>query len=105
MASPMKRTIETAILGFAPSLSKPDVSFILVPQAQEISAFPCDVGHEREDLEARIEDALAEAGLDKDRVDFSILEPKWTEKVRFVTGQVLLYLLIISQEWAVRSEP
>jgi hypothetical protein len=87
MASPMKRTIETAILGFEPSLSKSNVSFLLVPLAQEITAYPCDVGSEREELETRLEDDLSEAGFDKKRLDFTILEPKWTEKVKYVTVQ------------------
>jgi hypothetical protein len=81
MASPMERTIETAILGFTPALSRPDVSFLLVPQAQEISAYPCDVGSERAEIEIKLKSALAGAGLDKNKLDFTILESKWTEKV------------------------
>jgi broad specificity phosphatase PhoE len=83
LASPMKRTIETALIGFAPALAKPDVSFLLVPHAQEISAYPCDVGSERGDLEGKLEAALAEAGFTKNRLDFTNLEPQWTVKVRY----------------------
>jgi hypothetical protein len=83
----MKRTIETAILSFEPSLSKPYVAFLLVPQAQEISAYPCDIGSEREDLEIRLEEALAEAGFDKKRLDFTVLEPNWTDKARHMAAR------------------
>lgn len=82
MASPMKRTIQTAILSFGPSLSKSDVPFLLVPHAQEISAFPCDVGSDREYLDRILEDVLTEASLDMSRLDVSILDSQWNTKVR-----------------------
>lgn len=82
MASPLKRTIQTAVESFTPALARPDVSLLLVPLAQEISAAPCDVGYEKEELEGRIENDLTESGLESSRVDYTMLEPGWSGKVR-----------------------
>ncbi len=85
MASPLRRTIQTAVEGFTPALLRPNVPLLLVPQAQEISDKPCDTGHEREELEIEIEKILgeeaSEAGFDPKRIDYSILEPGWSKKV------------------------
>lgn len=62
------------------------MKFLLVPLAQEISAKPCDVGHEREDLEKEMTRLLSEegkeVGFDPERIDYSILEEGWSLKVR-----------------------
>ncbi|KAK9259525.1 histidine phosphatase superfamily, partial [Lipomyces tetrasporus] len=54
LASPLRRTIQTASYAFASVLKKSNVAFVLVPQAQEISALACDVGQERSVLEEEL---------------------------------------------------
>lgn len=93
MASPLRRTIQTAIEGFTPALLRPDVPLLLVPQAQEISDKPCDTGYEREELEIEIKKILGEeateGGFDPRRIDYSVLEPGWSKKVfRFTRTSV-----------------
>lgn len=85
MASPLRRTIQTAIESFAPALLRPGVKFFLVPQAQEISAKPCDTGFEREELEVEVGEILGQeakqGGFDVGRIDWSVLEEGWSKKV------------------------
>ncbi len=83
----MRRTIQTAIESFSPALLRPEVSFLLVPQAQEISSHPCDVGLDREELEEEVKKILGEegrdGGFDAARIDYGILEEGWNKKVSF----------------------
>ncbi|KAG4415033.1 hypothetical protein IFR04_011854 [Cadophora malorum] len=84
MASPLRRTIQTAIESFTPALLRPGVQLLLLPQAQEISNKPCDTGFEKEELEAEIKKILgeeaSEGGFDPKRIDYSVLEPGWSKK-------------------------
>ena len=84
MASPLRRAIQTAMIAFASALQNPDVPFLLVPQAQEISAKPCDVGFEQEELELEVPKLVGsnEVRFDVGRIDYSILERGWNSKVR-----------------------
>jgi hypothetical protein len=84
LASPLRRAIQTAIEGFSPALVRPEVKLLLLPSAQEISAEPCDVGHEREDLEREMRILLAKEGkegFDVKKIDYSILNNGWSRKV------------------------
>tara|TARA_R110002060_G_scaffold58226_2_gene68294 strand:- start:962 stop:1405 length:444 start_codon:yes stop_codon:yes gene_type:complete len=87
MASPLRRTIQTAIESFTPALLRPGVQLLLLPQAQEISNKPCDTGFEKEELEAEIKKILgeeaSEGGFDPKRIDYSVLEPGWSKKVNY----------------------
>ncbi|KAL2065893.1 hypothetical protein VTL71DRAFT_3563 [Oculimacula yallundae] len=84
MASPLRRTIQTAIEGFGPALLRPGVQLLLLPQAQEISDKPCDTGFEREELEHELtillDEEASQEGFDSKRIDYSILEPGWSKK-------------------------
>ncbi|KUJ13857.1 phosphoglycerate mutase family protein-like protein [Mollisia scopiformis] len=84
LSSPLRRAIQTAIHSFAPALLRPDVNFLLVPLAQEISAKPCDVGHERDELREEMGRLLSaegkEIGFDGGRIDYSILDEGWSSK-------------------------
>ncbi|KAI0098591.1 histidine phosphatase superfamily [Hypoxylon sp. NC0597] len=57
MASPMKRTIETAAVSFQTAIE--DGKFIvLLPSLQEIGAYPCNVGSSRTDISAEFGNVL-----------------------------------------------
>lgn len=70
ISSPLKRTLQTTLIGFAPVVQR-GVEVVIVPEFQEASALPCDTGSDREVLEA--EEIFK--GL-----DFSRLESGWNSK-------------------------
>ncbi|KAI5249363.1 hypothetical protein E4T43_00939 [Aureobasidium subglaciale] len=52
IASPMKRTIWTALLSFAPAIKSKQLKVYALPELQETSDLPCDTGSKISDLEA-----------------------------------------------------
>ncbi|KAF2145324.1 uncharacterized protein K452DRAFT_118418 [Aplosporella prunicola CBS 121167] len=82
MASPLKRTVQTAALAFEPALRRPNVPFLLVPWAQEIAANACDVGQGREELEGWVRGTFAEMGVrvEPAKVDYGLVEEGWNSK-------------------------
>ncbi|KAI5197864.1 hypothetical protein E4T39_07069 [Aureobasidium subglaciale] len=52
IASPMKRTIWTALLSFAPAIKSKQLKVYALPELQETSDLPCDTGSKVSDLEA-----------------------------------------------------
>jgi len=87
MASPLRRTIQTAVIGLAPTLQRrPEVPFLLVPQAQEISDRPCDTGTDPMELKVALGEIFGE-GKGEDgfeagrRIDFGGLGEGWNGKV------------------------
>ena len=84
MASGLRRTIQTAVTAFAPALARPEVPLLLVPMAQEISAKPCDVGTDRKELEASMDDVLKDVDIKFEhvgRIDYTLLRDGWNSKV------------------------
>jgi hypothetical protein len=85
MASPLRRTIQTAALSFGPTLARPEVPFLLVPGAQEVSGRECNHGYEREELRVEVQKMLKgerlRVGLGK--VDYGFVEEGWCSKVSF----------------------
>ncbi|KAI1327162.1 phosphoglycerate mutase-like protein [Xylariaceae sp. FL0255] len=74
--SPLKRTLQTTYLGWAPAIERLGGrgKVICIPQAQECNDFPCDTGSSREVLEADPEFA---------GFNFELLTPDWTSKEGF----------------------
>ena len=74
-ASPLRRTIYTALESFEPVFrARPDTRLILIPDAQETSDVPCDTGTSPADLQREME----EKGLP---VDVGLVEEGWNVKV------------------------
>ncbi|RYO92414.1 hypothetical protein DL766_000384 [Monosporascus sp. MC13-8B] len=76
-ASPLRRTLQTALLGFGPALARlggAPRGLVCVPQAQECNDLPCDTGSARSALEADPEFA---------GIDFAGLPDDWTSKRGF----------------------
>lgn len=87
LASPLRRTIQTAAYIFAPELEKRQIPIVLVPKAQEISSLACDIGH---DAEVTISDApklIADAAplWDASNVDTTLVDESWNSKVSLPT--------------------
>lgn len=51
IASPLKRTIYTALLSFAPAIKSRGIKVIALPEVSETSDLPCDTGSDLADLE------------------------------------------------------
>lgn len=84
VSSPLKRTLQTTKLGWAPTVERLGIKNVLcIPQAQECNDFPCDTGSSREELEKDPEFA---------DFDLSRLTPDWTSKEGFYSAdrQVLM---------------
>ncbi|RAH86349.1 phosphoglycerate mutase family protein [Aspergillus japonicus CBS 114.51] len=74
VASPMLRALATAVESFQPLFDRfPDSSLVALPDLQEISSFPCDIGSELPALKAKTE----EWGV---HIDWSHVEEGWTSK-------------------------
>ncbi|KIH88417.1 hypothetical protein SPBR_07736 [Sporothrix brasiliensis 5110] len=73
VSSPLRRTLQTTLLSFAP-VSQRGVRVLAVPELQEVSAMPSDVGTPRAVLEKQTDLFPA------DRVDLSRLHVGWTNK-------------------------
>jgi broad specificity phosphatase PhoE len=71
VTSPLRRTIRTALLGFAPEITR-GVRVIALPLLQEASALPCDTGSELDIIKEEFKDST---------VDFSLVQHGWHLKV------------------------
>ncbi|KAK3381313.1 histidine phosphatase superfamily [Podospora didyma] len=70
VSSPMRRTLYTCLLSFAPAAAAGKVITAL-PEIQEVSNLPCDIGSSPKRLAAEFEPEV---------VDLSRLTPDWTDK-------------------------
>lgn len=72
VASPLKRTIYTALLGFEEVLkNNKDLKVVGLPELQETSDLPCDTGSSVEELAKEFEGKP---------VDLSLVMPGWNDK-------------------------
>jgi broad specificity phosphatase PhoE len=83
LASPLQRTIQTAAWTFGPELESRQLPFILVPNAQEISGFQCDMGWDEEYVKAKAPDLILQAAptFDERNLDTALVNGKWNSKV------------------------
>lgn len=75
MTSPIRRTIQTALIGLEPAIEKRGLKLILVPRAQETSDKPSDTGSSVKALEKEFGDKLDERRMVE---DWSSNQGKWT---------------------------
>ncbi|KGQ02053.1 hypothetical protein PAAG_11234 [Paracoccidioides lutzii Pb01] len=73
VASPLRRTLYTALLAFEDQIKSRGLTIIALPEIQETSDVPCDVGSDLELLEKEV----AEKGLP---VDLKLVEEGWNSK-------------------------
>jgi broad specificity phosphatase PhoE len=71
VASPIKRTVYTALLAFGEDLEKKDLKVIALPELQETSDLPCDTGSDPDQLAKE---------FDGKPVDLSLVKPGWNSK-------------------------
>ncbi|KAF3898386.1 Phosphoglycerate mutase [Trichophyton interdigitale] len=73
VASPLRRTIYTALHSFANIIQEKGLTVIALPEIQETSDVPCDTGSDLADLKKEVE----EKGLP---VDLSLVPEDWNDK-------------------------
>lgn len=89
-ASPLRRTLYTALESFAPVFeSKPDLKIIALPDIQETSDVPCDTGSEPSALKEEF----------KTGVDLDLVEEGWNNKVCFSLSCSLGIASAVSSTW------
>ena len=71
VASPLRRTIYTALLAFEPEVQK-GMKVIALPEAQETSDLPCDTGSDPEKLQKEMQNK---------QVDLSLVIDGWNSNV------------------------
>ncbi|KAI4736421.1 PGAM-domain-containing protein [Aureobasidium sp. EXF-12298] len=83
VSSPLRRALQTSVHAFAPALQRDGVKVLLQPMSQEMNAYACDIGTDRDELEKQVKAGeLWDAGLNvpSEKVDFSLVEEGWNSK-------------------------
>ncbi|KAI4715799.1 PGAM-domain-containing protein [Aureobasidium sp. EXF-10727] len=83
VSSPLRRALQTAVHAFTPALHRDGVKVILQPMAQEMNAFACDIGTDRDELERQVKAGElwdANLGVSNEKVDFDAVEEGWNSK-------------------------
>ncbi|KAF7912542.1 uncharacterized protein EAF01_001563 [Botrytis porri] len=78
LSSPHRRAIETTLFSFSNTLARPEVPYLLVPNAQEVIAKPCDIGFSLDIL--KNDEGLA---FGAEKIDFDLMEDEWNSKKDF----------------------
>lgn len=71
VTSPLRRTVHTALLGFAPAVTR-GVQIFALPSLQEASTLPCDTGSDFSVLQTEFQDTVA---------DLALVDAGWQVKV------------------------
>jgi hypothetical protein len=74
VASPLRRTIYTALLSFEPVFKNRNLKLIALPETQETSDVPCDTGSDPAVLKKEFDGRGAP-------VDLSLVHDGWNSKV------------------------
>ncbi|CAD0106040.1 unnamed protein product, partial [Aureobasidium uvarum] len=83
VASPLRRALQTAVHAFTPALHRDGVKVLLQPMAQEMNAFACDIGTDRDELERQVKAGElwdTKLGVSGEKVDFDLVEEGWNSK-------------------------
>lgn len=74
---------------FTPAIQREGVKIILQPMAQEMNAYACDIGTDRDELERQIKAGnLWNEGLNvsSDKIDLTAVEEGWNSKASSLTS-------------------
>ena len=77
VASPLRRTIYTSLLGFETEIKTNGLKIVALPEIQETSDVPCDTGSDVDVLKKEVD----EKGLP---VDLGLVVEGWNSKVSFL---------------------
>lgn len=85
MASPIRRTIQTALIGLAPAIDKRGLKVLLVPRAQETSCKPSDTGSSVSKLKEEFGDKIS---LDRMTDGWNSNNGEWAMDVDHIEAHV-----------------
>lgn len=97
VASPIRRTIYTSLLGFDKDLHNKGLKVIALPELQETSDLPCDTGSAPEELAKEFADKPVDLGLVKE--GWNVKAGKWA-----ATREAIAERAKEAREW-LRSRP
>lgn len=83
LSSPHRRAIQTTLFAFSGILARPEVPYLLMPNAQEISAKPCDKGFPLDVLrDVEIPKLFKDEGFSfgVEKIGFELMEEGWNLK-------------------------
>ena len=86
IASPLRRTIQTAAFVFAPELEKRQLPIILAPDSQEISHLMCDLGSDADVIKSQAPNLIAKAAPSYKAInlDATLVDKSWNSKVSLI---------------------
>lgn len=92
VASPLRRTIQTALFSFGDVIKSKGLTIIALPEVQETSDLPCDTGSSPEDLQREFEGKP---------IDFGLVKPGWNSKrLRWApTSQAITKRAADARQW------
>ncbi|KAJ5710432.1 phosphoglycerate mutase family protein-like protein [Penicillium malachiteum] len=82
IASPLRRTVQTAAYIFASELEKRQIPVVLVPKAQDISSLACDIGHDAEVVKSEAPNLIMGVvpSWNPVNLDTSLVDESWNSK-------------------------
>ncbi|CAI6325460.1 unnamed protein product [Periconia digitata] len=85
LASPLRRTVQTASYSFGPTLARDEVPFVLVPELQEVANSGADTGTDAEILDKTYEEMFKgeDLGFDLQKIDRSRVKEGWNSKTGY----------------------
>jgi broad specificity phosphatase PhoE len=89
VSSPLRRALQTSVHAFAPALHREEVKALLQPMAQEMNAYACDIGTDKDELQRQVQAGeLWDEGINVpcEKIDFSLVEEGWNSKVCLFDG-------------------
>ena len=78
VASPLRRTIYTALKSFPDVIAKRNLHVLTIPELQETSDLPCDTGSPIEDLKREFADQPVSFALIEQQPDWYSKKGKWS---------------------------
>lgn len=85
VASPIKRTIYTALLGFSEDIEKKDLKVIALPELQETSDLPCDTGSSAGEVAREFQGKPVDLSLVKE--GWNSKKGKWAPNAKAIEGR------------------
>ncbi|OJD24121.1 hypothetical protein ACJ73_04516 [Blastomyces percursus] len=87
VASPLRRTIYTALLSFEDQIKNKGLTIIALPEIQETSDVPCDVGSDLAVLQKEVDDNGLPVDLKLVGVDWNSKKEKWAPSAEAISNR------------------
>lgn len=112
LVSPIRRTIQTALIGLEPAIQKKGLKLRLVPRAQETSAKPSDTGSDLHTLRDEFGDCLDSERMDDNwnknvgewKMDSESIERRVVELRKYIHGLNYNQVVLVAHGGVCRSK-